>query len=44
MALPAEAALVAGLLLGVPPASGAFPGGNGKIAFVADWDGDFEIY
>ena len=33
-----------GGLLGASPALGAFPGANGRIAFVSDRDGDYEVY
>ncbi len=35
---------VGGLAAGVSPALGAFPGENGRIAFVSDRDGNDEIY
>ena len=38
------AAVVAVLALGRGPAESAFPGANGKIAFVSHRDGNFEIY
>jgi TolB protein len=38
------AALVAGLVLGVPAAHATFPGPNGRIAFTSDRSGDPEIY
>jgi Tol biopolymer transport system component len=38
------AALLAGLCLFATPAQSAFPGGNGKIAFQSDRDGNNEIY
>jgi hypothetical protein len=46
VALLAALAMVASLLLTQPqkPAQAAFPGQNGKIAFVSDRDGNFEIY
>lgn len=32
------------VLLGAPPSTGAFPGSNGKIAFVSDRAGNLDIY
>jgi len=38
------AACLAMLTLGATPAHAAFPGGNGRIAFNSDRDGDLDIY
>ena len=43
IALAVVAAVVA-IWLGGKPAEAAFPGKNGRIAFVSDRDGDTEIY
>jgi Tol biopolymer transport system component len=44
LALVAAAGAVIALLVGSTPAPAAFPGANGKIAFVSDRDGNWEIY
>jgi dipeptidyl aminopeptidase/acylaminoacyl peptidase len=36
--------VLTGLLVAVAPARGAYPGSNGRIAFVSNRDGDLEIY
>lgn len=36
--------LIAALFVGAVPAHATFPGTNGRIAFVSDRDGDFDVY
>jgi len=38
------ASVLAVLAVGAPPAESAFPGGNGKIVFQTNRDGNYEIY
>ena len=44
LAVAGLAAALAALVVGAAPVEAAFPGGNGRIAFVSNPDGNEEIY